>query len=84
MIAFQTGKGVGSLIGGQLKESVGLPTVFVYAGICVAAASTVSVVFYHAFGKPWENDVIERKKILLEGMEERRNYGADDTREEKL
>ncbi len=73
------GKGIGSFAGGQLSGPLGLPGVFIYSGSVLAAATSVVWLLYRIWGGRWEADVLERKRIVVEAMED----AADGNNEKK-
>ena len=62
------GKGIGSLVGGQLTEILELTEVFFYTAIFGAIMSSFIKVIRLVFGRKWERKVLEEKEIVIKQM----------------
>ena len=74
-----SGKGLGSFIGGQLSQlPQGLTGVFASTSIFTGVAGLLIFLVYSIWGRKWERQVIAEKKIILDEMEKRREGDNGD------
>ena len=75
------GKGVGSLVGGQLTEILEITQVFFCTAIFGAIMSSCIMSIRVAFGRKWERKVLEEKETVMQQMNSI-NEGAKGSSEE--
>ena len=62
------GKGVGSLVGGQLTEILDITEVFFCTAVFGVVAATCIMAVKMAFGRKWERKVLDEKEIVMQQM----------------
>ena len=78
-----SGKGLGSFVGGQLSQlPMGLTGVFASTSIFMGSAGMGILMIYLIWGRAWERQVVEEKKVVLDEMEDRQRRDNSENKRE--
>ena len=78
------GKGVGSLVGGQLTEILEITQVFFCTAIFGAIMSSCIMSIRVALGRKWERKVLEEKDIVMQQMNSINDGGKGNIEETQV
>ena len=60
-----TGKGIGSFVGGQLTDVMGVTDLFVWTAVFSAICNLSVMVVRFIFGARWEREVAAEKELIM-------------------